>query len=101
MEAVITRIIEIEKQSAMDIEQAEDGYKKNVEARRLILEEEKRKALSHILSAEETRLNNILQALNKQSEEAFLVSGKDYENRFHDTDLITALKERIVDILLK
>jgi len=100
MDAVITRIIEIEKQSALDIARAEDAYRKNIEAHRRILEEEKQKTHYQITSTENTRLTHALQALNVQSKEASLASGRDYEDHFHDSDLIKAIKERIVAILL-
>jgi hypothetical protein len=101
MDAVITRIIEIEKQSATDIERAEDSYQKNIEAHRRTLQEEKERAHAQIISAENTRLAQALSELNKQTEAASLVSSRDYENRFHDPVLVEAVKEKIVAILLK
>jgi hypothetical protein len=100
MDPVITRIIEIEKQSAMDLENAEGAYRKNIEAHRRALEEEKNKAHAHILSTENTRLKQALSELNKQTEEASMASGRDYESRFNDPALIKAIKKRVVAILL-
>jgi len=100
MDAVITRIIEIEKQSSLDIKRAEDAYRKNIEAHRRTLEEEKQKNHDQIISTENARLSRALQSLNQQSRETSLASGNDFENRFHDSDLMKAIKERIVAILL-
>jgi len=101
MDAVITRIIEIERQSAMDIERAEDAYRKNIEAHRRTLEDEKERAHAQCISDENTRLTQTLNDLKKQTEEASLASAGEYEKRFQDPALIEAIKEKIVDILLK
>jgi hypothetical protein len=100
MDAVITRILETEKQSAMDIERAEEAYRKNIEVHRQTLEEEKKRAHTQIISTEDKRRTQAIQALNKQSEESSLASGRNYENRFQDPALVETVKERIVAILL-
>jgi len=100
MDAVITRIIEIEKQSAMDIERAEDTYRKNIEAHHHTLDGEKEIAHADIISTENTRLAEALRVLNNQTEETSLASARDYEMRFHDPTLVEAIKKRIVAILL-
>jgi len=101
MDAVITRIIEIEKKSAMAIKRAEDACHKNIEAHRRTLEEEKERAHAQIISTENTRLTQTLSDLKRQTEEASLASAREYETRFQDPALIEAIKEKIVDILLK
>jgi hypothetical protein len=100
MDTVITRIIEIEKQSAAEIGQAEDTYRKNIEAHRRILDEKKERAHAQTISIENDRLTQALRELNKQTEEASLASARDYETRFHDQALVEAVKEKIVAILL-
>jgi hypothetical protein len=100
MDAVITRIIEIEKQSAMDVERAEDALRKNIEAHRQTLEQKKESLHADIISAENTRLTQALEALKKRTEEASIVSGRDYESHFHNPALVEAVKEKIVAILL-
>ena len=100
MDAVITRIIEIEKQSAKDIERAEDAYRKNIEAHRRTLEEKKERVHAQNISTENARLTQTLRELNKQTEEGSLASARDYEFRFHDHALVEAVKENIVVILL-
>jgi hypothetical protein len=100
MDAVITRIIEIEKQSAMDIDRAEDTYGKNIEAHRLTLEKNKESTHTQIISTENTRLTKALEALKKQTDEASMSSGRDYESRFNNPALVDTIKEKIVTILL-
>ena len=100
MDAVITRIIEIEQQSALDIKNAEEASKKKIEAHRLALEEEKERAHATLLSTQNNRLTQALQALNQHTEAASLAAGKDYEIRFQNQNLINAVKEKIKAILL-
>ena len=69
MNTVITRIMEIEKQSAIDIAQAEDACRKNIEAHRRALDEEKERVKTDIIKSENDRLTQAVQALNKQIEE--------------------------------
>jgi hypothetical protein len=101
MDTVITRIIEIEKKSAADLERAEDTYRKNIEAHQRTLEEKKESAHAQIISTENARLTQNLQELNMKTEQASLASARDFENRFHDPALVEAIKEKIVAILLK
>jgi hypothetical protein len=100
MDAVITRIIEIEKQSAMDVKRAEDARQRNIEAHRQTLEQKKESTHADIISAENIRLTRALEALKKRTEEASIISGRDYESRFHNPELVEAIKEKIVAILL-
>jgi hypothetical protein len=100
METVMTRIMEIEKQSALDIERAEDACRKHIEVHRRALEEEKERAQNLIITKENTRLAEALRSLNERTEKASLAEGKNYENLFQDPATITAIKEKIVDILL-
>jgi hypothetical protein len=100
MDTVITRIIEIEKQSAMDIERAEDACQRNIEAHRQTLEQKKESSHADIISSENTRLTQALEALKKRTEEASIISGRDYESRFNNPALVEAIKKKIVAILL-
>ncbi|MBN1546428.1 MAG: hypothetical protein JW902_07205 [Syntrophaceae bacterium] len=100
MNTVINRIMEIEKQSAIDIAQAEDACRKNVEAHRRALDEEKERVQTNIIRSENDRLTQAVQALNKQIEEESLVAVKELERLFQDPVTVDALKEKIVAILL-
>lgn len=100
MDAVINRVVEIEKQSAMDIERAEEAYRKNIETHRQNLEKKKETSQATVISTENTRLAQTLEVLNKQTQEAFNAASRDFENRFHNQALVEAIKEKIVAILL-
>lgn len=100
MDAVMTRIIEIEKQSALDIKNAEEASRKKIEAHHLALEEEKGRAQADIVSTENNRWSQALLALKQQTEAASLNKGKDYESRFQNPALMNTVKEKIRDILL-
>ncbi len=100
MDDVITRIIEIEKKSSLDIERSENTSRKNIEAHRLALEEEKERTHTLIISTENSRLTEAIQALNKQTEEASLAAVNAYEIRLQDPARVEAVKGKIVAILL-
>ena len=100
MDAVMTRIMEIEKQSAMDIARAEEASRTNIEAHRRALEEEKERTQLLITQKENTKLTEALQAFRKQTEEASLAADKDYDSLSRDPATVDAIKERIVAILL-
>jgi hypothetical protein len=101
MDAVITRIIEIEKQSSLKVEQAEEACKRNIEAHRLTLEQKKESTHAEITSEENSRLIQALDALKKRTDEASAESVRDYERRFQNQALIDAIKKKIMEILLK
>jgi len=100
MDAVITRIIEIEKQSAMDIDRAEDAYRKNIEAHRHTLEEDKERAHTHIISTENTRLTQTFEEAKRQTEAASAALRRDSESLIQDPVLNEAIREDIISILL-
>lgn len=100
MDAVMIRIIEIEKECAMDIERAEESSRKNIEAHQRALEEKKEQTHANIISTENHRLTEALRVLNQQTGEASLAAGKDYESRFQSPATLDAVKEKIVAILL-
>ena len=95
MDAVIKRIMEIEKQCAIDIERAEDACRKNIEAHKRALDQKKEKDHAEIISNENIRLTQALEKLHKQIEETTKTSGREYESCFNDQALVEAVKERI------
>lgn len=100
MDAVITRIIETEKECALDIQKAEEASRQKIEAHRLALEKEKEQAFAAILSTQNNRLTQALESLNSQTEAALLTQGKAYDSRFQNPSAIETVKEKIIDILL-
>lgn len=100
MNTVMTRIIEIEKQSAAEVGQTEAESRKRVEEHRRALEEEKEHFHARIISSEEQRLTEALQAIHDQTQKTFSEASKDYETRFQNAALAQAVKEKILSILL-
>lgn len=100
MDTVVTRIIEIESESAHAIEQAKVDSRKKIEEHRRALAEKKEQAHANIISTENNRLTEALRIINQQTSEASLAAGKDYESRFQNPAKIDAVKEKIVAILL-
>ncbi|MEN6464717.1 MAG: hypothetical protein ABFD62_06010 [Syntrophaceae bacterium] len=100
METVITRIMEIEKHSALEIELAENTCKKNIDALIRNLEEQKKTLQELIVKKENARLAQALQALKKKVDEESLAAGKAYETLLQDPAKIAAIEEKIVSILL-
>lgn len=100
MDAVITRIMEIEKKSASDIERAENSCRENIDTLRRALEEEKERTHALIIARENTRLKQALAEFSKQKEEASLAASREYETLFQDPAKVKAVKEKIIAILL-
>jgi len=101
MDAVISRIIEIERESARDLEQAEEASRSKIEARRLALEEEKERTHTGIISAENARLSRTLLDAREKTEAASGVFLKDSEILFHDPVIAQTIQEEIISILLE
>lgn len=100
MESLITRIIDIEKQSAARIEEARTASRNNIEARWRALEEEKERRHAQITAQENARLAQALQEMNKETEDASRAEMRDFESIFRDQSKIAAIKEKITVILL-
>jgi hypothetical protein len=100
MDDLITRILEIEKQSDREIEGAEEACRKKIEVHRRTLEEEKERVNALITTSENTRLTQAIQDLKKRTEEESSAEIKKYEILFRDPDKIEIMKERIAAILL-
>lgn len=101
MDEVITRIMEVERQCAADIEQAEAQYAKRIEEHKRILEEKKTKEYARITAAENIRLAQAVEREKKQAEDATAVLQRDGENRLQDPVMKEAIKEDIISILLE
>ncbi len=101
MDAVISRIIEIERESARDLEQAEEASRKKIAAHQFALEKEKERAHADIVSAENARFSQTILEAKKQADavsEAFL---KDSERPFHEPVTTQAIQEDIISVLLE
>jgi hypothetical protein len=101
MDTVITRIIEIEREAAMDIQRAEDTSRQNIEAHRRALEEEKERVRANIISTENSRLTQAAYEAKSKTEATSAHLRKDWESLFQDPALNEAIKEDIISILLE
>lgn len=100
MDNMIARIMEIEKQAALEIEQAEDASRKNIEERRRALEEEKQRALASIVTEENARFVQAVEAIHRQTTSSSPDADRQFESLFRDPAKINAIKEKIVAVLL-
>ena len=100
MDAVVSRIIEIEQKSASDIEQAEAACRMHIEEHQRTLQEEKERIYNNIISTENQRFNEAVQILNERTRKTLSEASKDYEMRFQNAAKAFAVKEKIIDILL-
>ncbi|TFG93591.1 MAG: hypothetical protein E4H15_00945 [Syntrophobacterales bacterium] len=100
MDDMITRIVEIEKQCADEIEKAEQAYRKKIEIHRAAVQERKAKECARIVSESETRLAQAIEEAKKKTEAEFQAAGGDIEKLYQDTSLDREIQEKIVSILL-
>lgn len=101
MEDVISRIIEVERQCAEALEQAERDCILNIEAHRRTLEERKAREFALIAEANSARLSQALEDAGRRIREASSALAGDEEALFQEPALIEAIKEKIVSILLE
>ena len=100
MDTVITRIIEIEKESARSIENAALASRRKIEAYQRTLEEKKAKAFAEILAAQNARLENARKTLHQRIDRETLALQSQFEKLFHNPQLIQKVKEKIKALLL-
>lgn len=101
MDEVITRILEIERQCASDIEQTRLECEKNIEARKRTLEEKISLEKNQIRVTENSRLTRAVGEAKKLTEAASAALQRDCERSFHDPVLAETIKEDIISILLE
>ena len=100
MADVITRIVEIEKQCAEEIEKAQRDYKTTIDAYRLRLDERKEKEFAAIVSAGDEKLAQAIKEAGEQTRAEFIAADRENERLVQDPALKEEIKERIVSILL-
>jgi uncharacterized protein (UPF0276 family) len=101
MDEVITRIVEIERQCSVDVEQAQLEYAEHIEAHKRILEESKTQEFARITAAENTRLSQAILEAKRKTEAVSAIFRKDTETLFQDQSLNKAIQEGIISILLE
>ena len=100
MADVITRIVEIEKQCAEEIEKAERDSKKMIEQYRLSLDKKKEKEFAAIISEGKERLAQAVKEADEQTRAEFVAADRENERFVQDPDLKQEIKEKIISILL-
>jgi len=101
MDAVVTRIIEIERQCAAAVEQNERDSAGRIEEHKRALEEEKALRRDQILSTENSRRIQTIAEAKRKSETVSAASKHDRESLFQDSSLNKAIQEDILSILLE
>jgi DNA-binding GntR family transcriptional regulator len=100
MDELITRIVEIERQSAADVRMAESQYAERITALRQFLEEEMTRKCERILSEANSRFTTVVDEAKKQAD-ADTASMKDSSERiFQNPVLKEEIKETIISVLL-
>ena len=100
MENMISHIIEIEKQCAGEIEQAEQAYRQKIEAHKGAAREKKTGEYARIVSEDNDRLAQAIEEAEKKTEAEFRATQSDMERLYQDTLMDREIQEKIVSILL-
>ena len=100
MEDMITRIVEIEKQCAGEIETAEREYRQRIEEHKGALEKRKAAECARIVSEGAGRLAQAIEETQKKTEAESKAAGGDIERLYQDPALDREIQEKIVSILL-
>lgn len=101
MENVITRIVEIEKQCAQDIANAEHEFKKRIENHKRTLEEKKEQTFNDIAAESNARLARVLEEAKRKTQADSLAAKDSFDRLYQDSSLRDAIKDKIISILLK
>lgn len=101
MDEVIARIVEVEKECADKLKQAEADYSGKIEEHKRILEEKKSGQHALITAAENTRLTQTVEKEKKQTEAKTAAFKMVSENLLRDPHLQEAIKKDIISILLE
>lgn len=97
---MITRIVEIEKQCADQVEKAEQAYREKIEAYRGAVEKRKAAECARIVSEGDDRLARTIEEAEKEAEVELQAARDDIERLYQDPSLDREIQEKIVSILL-
>ena len=100
MEDMITRIVEIEKQCAVEIEKAEREYRQNIETYKGIAQEKKARECARIINEGDARRAQVIEEAEKKTLAEFQAAEGDIERLYQDMLLDREIQEKIVSILL-
>lgn len=101
MEEVISRIMEIEKQCADEVEEAEQASRRNIEARRKTIEEKKSGEYARITRENNELLAQATEEAKREIEAKFQAAEEEMERLRQDRSLAGEIREKILAILLK
>jgi len=101
MEEVISRIMELEKQCADEVEEAEQASRRNIEARRKTIEEKKSGEYARILHENNELLTQATEEAKREIEAKFQAAEEEMERLRQDRSLAGEIREKILAILLK
>ena len=100
MDDIIKKIIEVEKVCSEDIESAGLEYKKKIETLRYELENKKAQAKAEILESNKKRFKSAIEEANEHITKELNEIHKEKKLLVKDKKLCSAIKERIVSIVL-
>lgn len=100
MEDMITRIVEIEKQCADEIEKAEQACRQKIEAHKGAAQKKKTGEYARIVGEGNDRLAQAIEEAEKKTEAEFRAAQSDVERLYQDTLMDREIQEKIVSILL-
>ncbi|MBN2397512.1 MAG: hypothetical protein JXI32_03955 [Deltaproteobacteria bacterium] len=100
MEDTISRIMEIEKQCADEVEQAEEAYRRKVEEHRKTVEERKAEESARIVDEGKDRLARAIEEAQKNAGEALHAAEVEMVRLDQDPSLEREIQEKIVSLLL-
>jgi protein-tyrosine-phosphatase len=100
MDNVITRILDVEKECAEEVEKAEREYRQKIEAYKKELEEKKAREFDLIIAAGNEKLSQALETAKRKAESEFITLKRESERLYQDPTLTDAIKEKILSILL-
>lgn len=100
MDELITRIVEIERQSAAEVRLAESQSAERMDALRRSLEEEMIRKRERILSEANTRFAAAVEAAKKNADADTALMKSESERFFQNPVLIEEIRETIIAILL-
>ncbi len=96
----MTKILEVEKECAGKVDRAERECRQNIEAYKKAIEEKKSREFDLIIAAGNEKLKEALDRAKKQAESESIALQRDSERLYQDRELIDAVKEKILSILL-
>jgi hypothetical protein len=101
MDNVITRIVDIEKQCAAEVEAADLEYAKKIEVHKRFLGEKMARERDEISAGKNSRISEAVKEAERQSREASDAFVRDMENLFRNQALNEEIKKDINSILLE